>query len=424
MPHIQAQQLLTEVSFKVATLHDAKKRVSSQLAPDFQIFGFLRNDEMGISACLANLLDPQGNHGQGAIFLNLFLHQVVGTPTRFMAPEDCTVSTEKQANGQRRLDIHLAFQNGVIGIENKPWALDQKDQLEDYANYLRGHAGERQWLLLYFSNQPPSMGSIGPQRLASLQSTDNYIQVSFSQITDWLDACAGKAKALTVRVFIEQLVKFINAEINGIVDMSESKEIESSLLSDSKNLQAAFHVANALEQVKGDLLSEFINDFKSKVQAEGWIPVCNDKLINTTASAYTGFGIKFAADDDKLLYFEFNKPKLNGFFWGIRRSTGNVNKDTQVWQVLNDAMARKFGEGKQSTWWPWYSDYPNQVLDRQHRTERGMIHWQISGKPWLMIQSGGLVSNIISLGREVQNLLQGASIGLSPDKALSYSHLA
>jgi PD-(D/E)XK nuclease superfamily len=37
---------------------------------------------------------------------------------------------------QRRIDITIDFGNAGIGIENKPWAGEQPDQLRDYAAHL------------------------------------------------------------------------------------------------------------------------------------------------------------------------------------------------------------------------------------------------------------------------------------------------
>ncbi|WP_228669743.1 PD-(D/E)XK nuclease family protein [Dickeya parazeae] len=63
---------------------------------------------------------------------------------------DCEVTVE---NG-RKIDLLLTFLDGVIAIENKPWAADQENQLRDYALWLNKR--ERPWTLIYLCNHEPS----------------------------------------------------------------------------------------------------------------------------------------------------------------------------------------------------------------------------------------------------------------------------
>ena len=128
-------ELLKAIAFKTETIYEARKRFFSHLALDFTIFDYLRRDEMGVSRIIADLLDPNASHGQGSTFLKEFAKKI-GQGWISLA-NDWKVSTEKKVNGQRRIDIYLESSDGIIGIENKPWAIDQKDQLIDYANYLK-----------------------------------------------------------------------------------------------------------------------------------------------------------------------------------------------------------------------------------------------------------------------------------------------
>ncbi|MDE2389628.1 MAG: PD-(D/E)XK nuclease family protein, partial [Betaproteobacteria bacterium] len=124
----QIDLLLKEVTFKTATLKEARERFADRLAPDFSIFDYLRTDEMGLSRCIASLLDPTEKHGQKEVFLESFLKKIKWRGNTKIR----SVRLEKQANGQRRIDIYLQFHNGdIIGIENKPWAGLQKNQLGD-----------------------------------------------------------------------------------------------------------------------------------------------------------------------------------------------------------------------------------------------------------------------------------------------------
>lgn len=110
--------LLKKVTFKVATLNEARERFADRLAPDFSLFHYLRTDEIGLSRCIADLLNPKEKHGQKEVFLEAFLRKINWSEETKVR----SVTLEKQANGQRRIDIYLQFQNGdIVGIENKPW---------------------------------------------------------------------------------------------------------------------------------------------------------------------------------------------------------------------------------------------------------------------------------------------------------------
>jgi hypothetical protein len=96
----QTEKLLNDVGFRLAALREARNRFSDQLAPEFRIFDYLRTDEMGLSRCIASLLDPKDKHGQGGIFLEAFLKILGDAADWAIDAEDCEVSIEKQANGQ------------------------------------------------------------------------------------------------------------------------------------------------------------------------------------------------------------------------------------------------------------------------------------------------------------------------------------
>jgi hypothetical protein len=77
--------LLNAVDFKIGTLRVARERFAAQLAPDFNLFDYLRTDEMGVSKVIADLLDPKGAHGQGGVFLQAFA-KILGLEPKWIAP--------------------------------------------------------------------------------------------------------------------------------------------------------------------------------------------------------------------------------------------------------------------------------------------------------------------------------------------------
>jgi hypothetical protein len=238
--------LLNEVAFNIGTLRQAKKRFAAKLAPEFSIFDYLHADEMALSSCIAGLLDPCGNHGQGMVF---WINRC----------ETCLVTTEKQANGQRRIDVHLAFDEGFIGIENKPWAGDQPKQLADYAEYLRDSASvsNMSWLLVYLSNGEPSKESIPLKERQDLYNTKNFEIANYQILIKWLERCRVKSKAPNVSMFVEELIKFVRIKVNGEMEMSEELETCKTILSSKERLASAFHIYKAIDGAKQDLMKRF-----------------------------------------------------------------------------------------------------------------------------------------------------------------------
>jgi hypothetical protein len=113
------EDFLKKVAFKIGALREARRRFTVQLAPDFNLFRYLRTDEIGISRIIADLLDRNGTHGQGDIFLQSFAEKL--GQKWISGFNNWKVVTEQQANGQRRIDVYLKSDTGgIIGIENKP----------------------------------------------------------------------------------------------------------------------------------------------------------------------------------------------------------------------------------------------------------------------------------------------------------------
>lgn len=377
----QIKVLLREVAFKIGTLREAKGRFSDRLAPEFNIFDYLRTDEIGISGCIASLLDPVGTHGQGNVFLEAFLECVGSAAAWAKNSTSCVVIPEKQANGLRRIDIYLMFPNGAIGIENKPWAEDQDDQLTDYARYLKNDSGGRNWLLLYLCDRDPSESSMRRDEQVYLSEVGQFVRCNYSEIIAWLEICASKTKALNVRIFIEELAKFIKVNIKGELDMSEEIETCTSILKSKESLGSAFEVYKAIDSVKKDLLKTFRDDLASELKLLGFHLMWDQNLENGKGSV--GFGVKFSLAQNLYLRFEFENSGLNGLFWGIGREDKTILHDLALWGEIRSCMSNKFSMGGTSAWWPWYSTNIKEALDVDIK------HWYKNERAWVLILDNG-----------------------------------
>ena len=405
----QINALLYEVAFKIGTLRKANELFSDRLAPDFNVFDFLRTDEMGLSRCIASLLNPTGTHGQGSVFLKEFLARIDKSlpETRNVIwattdMDECQVTLETQANGQRRIDVYLKFKHGeVIGIENKPWAGDQENQLNDYADFIEKETGNGRWLLVYLCNGDPSTFSITKEKREALEKAGSFIWIDYEEIIEWLEFCANKAKASVVRMFIEELAKFIRIQINGDLDMSEEKEIRNLIIGSAKNLESAFHVFNSIRSVKEELLKGFYGELKQRLNVEGFDLVW-DESMSKNWKGYSGFGVKFSKEHNLYLRFEFNSSGLHDLLWGIRRENDSIKDDVAIWSEIS-AVMNKFGSAGQSEWWPWWN-----WIDKYQELGQKFRHWDTSETPWAYMlpnkpEESNLAYKITELATRVRN---------------------
>ncbi len=390
------ETLLPDVYRRIYTLRAAKKLVEDQLAPDFRIFDYMQNNENGLSRCLADLLDPCGRHGQQSLFLRTLLEQTgVGD---WIEASDCPlIKTEKTTSKGRRIDIFMEFDNGVIGIENKPWAGDQDRQLSDYADWLESFPGKKHWTLIFLSNRGPDESSIAGGRVDSLTEEKHFFQMSYRDLADRLQDSAGKTRALTVRVFVEELAKYVRTRVNQEIDMTEELEVKKSVLASSENLEAAFLVANSFESIKRDLVKKLEKDLRAALSEKSYQLRYNKEFFN--GRAWNGIGILFDRDQDVCLSFEFDANGYRAFCWGIVKTLEEINKPEATTLKINEIMTTLFGHpGDQDTvytWWPWYI-YANDI-----EFDKAFRDWQNNPKPWQAMLDGSLANTMVDIAVKV-----------------------
>ena len=120
--------------------------------PGFNVFDYLRKNseqervpELQLSRIIAHLLDPRQTHGQETLFLRAFLDAAGlngdrGWPDIGGNGIDVEVETEHSTRANRSIDIFVEIvadkQRYCLAIENKPYADDLENQVQDYLKYL------------------------------------------------------------------------------------------------------------------------------------------------------------------------------------------------------------------------------------------------------------------------------------------------
>ncbi|MBM4309547.1 MAG: hypothetical protein FJ119_01170 [Deltaproteobacteria bacterium] len=226
---IDIQKYFEELRVLIATTDKAKKEIDRLVAPDFSLFSVLWPDEMRLSNLIAKLLDPSAAHGQGAIFLYEFLDFI-----EELAREDSSayssieiikkswngssnlkVSTEQAtdliAASQRRMDIVIGNHECGVMIENKPWTIDQKDQLKDYHEYLQNKYPKAH-IMVYLSGTggPPSQQSLSKKDQIELKKQGSFVVLSYRpHLVDWINRCLFVAEPDRVRWILKDFLRYI-----------------------------------------------------------------------------------------------------------------------------------------------------------------------------------------------------------------------
>ena len=123
----QRVKLNKEILDRFIVIQKQSKEINRQTSCDFNMFRLFKIGETLHSYLLANILDPNSEHGQGNIFLHTFLKRV-GIETPELG--SWIVTAEK---GRIDILIKRKSPHSVVIIENKSnFAIDQPNQLYKY----------------------------------------------------------------------------------------------------------------------------------------------------------------------------------------------------------------------------------------------------------------------------------------------------
>lgn len=188
---------------------------------DFNIFSIMRmeTDEVHThSAFIAALLDPKGTHGNGDLYLKLFLQSVPGLSGMENFDTTNAIVEYEHIIGNGRINkdytyggrIDILIQSGDIAIiiENKIYAEDQEKQLYRYKQFAEKNEKISQYHILYLTlgGKKASSGSLYNM------TEEDYTRISYKEhIQKWIKACLNEpAKISSVRELISQYDELIS----------------------------------------------------------------------------------------------------------------------------------------------------------------------------------------------------------------------
>ena len=303
------QSLLHQVALLVERDRSAKQEAQrrGELFNVFRLCG-VNHYENAHSAILAEWLNPAGSHGQGDLFLKLFLRAAVPDFAEPFCTEKATVATE-YATGNGRFDLLIADQKGnAVILENKIYAGDQNGQLKRYDAFARNTY--HSYRLLYLTMEGTE---------ASAQSGDgvDYVPISYRRtILSWMEDCI---RAVYDKPYLrESLMQYKNL-IEQLTGQYMEKTIEKELLAQMRRspegVVAIVKAYPAWENltIKEDLFKP-LEQFSEK---RGFLRFSADEKF-WSRNSWGSFG--FEVRSNLWILFQFETQGRRNLYYGITDS--------------------------------------------------------------------------------------------------------
>lgn len=386
--NLDIEPFLLSLNTTLTSIRDVMKIYDSKVAFEFNPINFLRPDENKHSEILAYFLDPNRKHGQGSVFLDLFLTHL---EFNHLIGESVKVVCEKGIDNLRRIDILLSFGGNKFGlaIENKIGASDQGNQVSDYLDYLNKNYTDHCILYLHPYGNSPTEISIDKNKLNEALDEKKIKLISYqNDIINCLHEWSQYCQADKVRSFLNDFEQYIKHNLMGERFMNEQNIIVKQILNSPKNIEMAFSIANSINQVKKNLIPELQKTIEEIAREKN----LNFKFYCEDFKIYSGF--QFTRDSWRHLKigFEFEKGDLNSLIYGIIWKTNDKPKE------LADSIRNVLG-GKKSEGWPSYKE-----MDHPYRD------FGCSAIPWIGLYNGELKQKIESILEDILIKFEGLDL--------------
>ena len=330
------EKLFADMSKGYMTAKAEADRQRAMGKHDYNIFTLFHgfSDEVNLhSNFIASLLDPNGDHYKGDLFLKLFL-ETCGIDDFSIDTSRATVFKEF-----KHIDIYISDGKKHIILENKVYAKDQPTQIARYIETIiqNKDAEDEDIYVLYLhpDGDLPKEYSLGDYKtnqdetkLVKKGSTINFKVISYEdEISNWIDKCKNEVSNITdLNVFLSQykdVIEMIYDRYKRIDEMEKAKLVEIF----KENYTAVSEIANNYQETRKKIIDEFFKNVKDILEND-----LKDKYsIELNSVAYRPIVIKNTTSQDekwKKFYFTVEFQKSSTYFMpyvGFRRIDDNID---------------------------------------------------------------------------------------------------
>lgn len=231
----------------------------------YNIFNILNITDKEVAMCrfLTDLLNPEGAHGCGILFLKSFLQNVLNiNHLNDLLLTHTHVINEFILDNDRRIDIVIQNSRVFIPIEVKIYASDQAGQCYDYYEYAKSHDENTQLVYLTRFGSEPSEYSRKAKNGAGILPPVKIKCISWeNHICKWLTALLPQLKEPAKWM----VMQYIDA-IHLIADRREYRIMEKNLelLYESADyFTAGIQIEKTMKTAKLKLIRLVFDDFKT-----------------------------------------------------------------------------------------------------------------------------------------------------------------
>jgi len=363
------ESILDEVRVLKAK-YDERAEVTGE---NFNVFSILdrESDEVKThSAIIAELLNPQGSHSQGPLFLRLFLEKLLKDEIpklkygeddlsdeylkKFEVGVEVSFESFEKKDGRERMkrsqiDILIESDDVCIVVENKIYAEDQQRQLGRYYEYaldtgknlgiiyltLEGDKPEEFTLYGGNPNEFYGEGKISPCRRLS---EDTVICLSYKDFIDkWLDNCIKEvARIPQIRETLHQYQMTVKKLTGQPINKRYAMALKNILL-EGKNYNLISDLEFAISEAKFDLKCKFWSELENQLKAREDL---NEKVKNLRYEVHDNkLGIKKGREVTEMCIRYHYRGKSPGLTFGFFE-----NKNHEImFRIAHDADGHHYG---------------------------------------------------------------------------------
>ena len=343
-------QLFNEI-YLIIEKHECIRKEKGDNYNLFKVINMTGDETRVHSAMIADLLNPNGQHQMGDIFLKLFIDRLneLTDPISF-ACNNAKVECEKYIGPKTdtdggRLDIYLTDGTHHIVIENKIYATDQENQLLRYHRFLkRCSKNENDTLLLYLSldGEVHDMDkTIGGEEIT-------FFTISYAHfILNWLTDC--RHMAMDKPLMREGIAHYLNIIKILTHQMDKEKnELINLVRSNPKYINRISQYKDAIREIEISLQTDFWSQLETAIESIKKIKDKKDETYEVIKKSSDDY--KYALDNNKdyiRKYYESNNSKYQSLEFKLKDIYGyQLMYTVQVdWRTYSGVLLRD-KEGK------------------------------------------------------------------------------
>jgi len=379
MEQTTVNKLLSEVS-EIKTNYEKRALQSGESFNIFNILGMSTKEVKTHSAFLAELLNPDGSHGQGIVFLKCFLDELKCLPegvsernlsnAKVIVEKHIGTIPQNQEEGGN-IDIIIEVENFAVIIENKINAGDQPKQLLRYWNYGNKQFPENFRLLyLTLNGKEASEGSTCGKKCG-----EDYFCISYKDIiSSWLEKCieAIENKPL-VGDSVKQYSFLIKQLTNQTTNHIMTEDIANTIAQNEDYISALFELSklDVLNSMKKELMDKFWSEFSSET---------HDKLEHND-----NYGNFIDTESNNIFSIINCSPEMFIEFYYVE----NI-----MYIYLKCSDENKYPEINQKL------EETSLSVDKYIWAKEINLNWQTE-KPWIKIKDGSLVREVCEIVQKI-----------------------